>query len=79
LLNRDRLFNRKKMKMAPIALELEALEESEARLLDKLGLKKRARAVKTISQLLNEPSNGEAVQPTQGDLTSTGSTDPLAP
>ncbi len=63
LLNRDRLFNRKKMKLAPIALELEQLEESEARLLDKLGLKRRAKPVKGIAALLAEPS-AEATAPT---------------
>lgn len=55
-LNRDRLFNRKKMKLAPIDVELERLEESEARLLDKLGLKRRAKPVKGIAALLAEPS-----------------------
>lgn len=58
LLNRDRLFNRKKMKLAPIALELEQLEESEARLLDKLGLKRRTKPVKTLAALLAEPPGG---------------------
>ncbi|MDE3041137.1 MAG: hypothetical protein KGJ82_11270 [Nitrospirota bacterium] len=66
LLNRDRLFNRKKMKMAPIALELEQLEESEARLLDKLGLKRRAKPVKGLTALLAEPSHGAAAE-TQHD------------
>ena len=55
LLNRDRLFNRKKMRLAPIALELEQLEESEARLLDKLGLKRRAKPVKNLAALLAGP------------------------
>ena len=52
LLNRDRLFNRKKMKLAPICLELEQLEDSEAKLLDKLGLKRRSKPVTSLADLL---------------------------
>jgi len=59
LLNRNRLFNKKKMKFAPIALELEQLEESEARLLDKLGLKRRARPTPSLQDYLAAKENKE--------------------
>lgn len=48
LLNRDRLFDRRKRKMVPIALELEQMEESEVRLLKELGLKRRAKPVQSL-------------------------------
>ena len=58
LLNRDRLFDRRKKKMAPIALELEQMEESEVRLLKELGLKRRAKQVASLSDYL---ASGKAV------------------
>lgn len=54
LLNRDRLFDRRKKKMAPIALELEQMEEAEVRLLKELGLKRRAKPVKGWAELAAE-------------------------
>lgn len=39
LLNREKLFDRRKRALCPLALQLETLEEAEARLLEKLGLK----------------------------------------
>ena len=57
LLNRDALFNRRNKCLAPIALQLEQLEESEVRLLKELGLKRRARQLPSLSDYLN---NGKA-------------------
>ena len=59
LLNPDKLFDRRKRSFAPLALQLEQLEESEARLLEKLGLKRRARQVPNLADYLTkkrEPS-----------------------
>ncbi|NOS83155.1 MAG: hypothetical protein HOP32_16395 [Nitrospira sp.] len=53
LLNRDALFNRRRRALAPIALQLEQLEESEVRLLKELGLKRRAKQVQSLSDYLN--------------------------
>lgn len=60
LLNRDRLFDRRKRSLAPIALQLEQLEESEVRLLKELGLKKRAKPV-ALSDYLAKKENVTAV------------------
>lgn len=57
LLNRDALFNRRNKCLAPIALQLEQLEESEVRLLKELGLKRRAKQVPSLSDYL---TNGKA-------------------
>lgn len=53
LLNRDRLFDRRKHSLRPIALQLEQLEESEVRLLKELGLKRRAKQLPSLSEYLN--------------------------
>ncbi|NOU09383.1 MAG: hypothetical protein HOO98_05105 [Nitrospira sp.] len=53
LLNRDALFNRRNKCLAPIALQLEQLEESEVRLLKELGLKRRAKQIPSLSDYLN--------------------------
>jgi len=62
LLNRDALFNRRNKCLAPIALQLEQLEESEVRLLKELGLKRRARQLPSLSDYLATskptPTNG---------------------
>jgi len=52
LLNRARLFDRRKRSLAPIALQLEQLEESEVRLLKELGLKRRAKQLPSLSEYL---------------------------
>lgn len=52
LLNRDKLFDRRKRSLVPIALQLEQLEELEVRLLKELGLKRRAKAVPDLSAYL---------------------------
>jgi hypothetical protein len=52
LLNRDRLFDRRKRSLAPIALQLEQLEDGEVRLLKELGLKRRARQLPDLSTYL---------------------------
>lgn len=52
LLNRDKLFDRRKKKLAPIAIELEQMEESEVRLLKELGLKRRAKPVVSLGDML---------------------------
>lgn len=52
LLNRDKLFDRRKKKLAPIAMELEQMEESEVRLLKELGLKRRAKPVVSLGDML---------------------------
>jgi hypothetical protein len=66
LLNRDRLFDRRKRSLAPIALQLEQLEESEVRLLKELGLKRRARPVPSLSEYLGKdtPKPNTTVRPT---------------
>lgn len=56
LLNPDKLFDRRKRSFAPLALQLEQLEESEARLLEKLGLKRRAKQLPSLSDYLNKPT-----------------------
>jgi hypothetical protein len=56
LLNPEKLFDRRKRSFAPLALQLEQLEESEARLLEKLGLKRRAKQLPSLSECL---SNGK--------------------
>jgi hypothetical protein len=65
LLNRDALFNRRKRSLAPIALQLEQLEESEVRLLKELGLKRRAKQVASLSDYL---ASGKAM-PTEQKAT----------
>jgi hypothetical protein len=60
LLNRDALFNRRNKCLAPIALQLEALEESEVRLLKELGLKRRAKQLPSLSDYLT--ASGKANQ-----------------
>lgn len=52
LLNREALFNRRNKCLAPIALQLEQLEESEVRLLKELGLKRKPKQV-SLSDYLN--------------------------
>lgn len=52
LLNRGKLFDRRKKKLAPIALELEQLEDAEVRLLKELGLKRRAKPVDSLGDML---------------------------
>jgi hypothetical protein len=64
LLNRDRLFDRRKRALAPIAVQLEQLEESEVRLLKELGLKRRAKQLPSLSEYL---SNGKRT--TKGEAT----------
>jgi hypothetical protein len=59
LLNRDRLFDRRKRALAPIALQLEQLEESEVRLLKELGLKRRAKPIPSLQQYLEAKKEGE--------------------
>ncbi len=63
LLNRDKLFDRRKRALAPIALQLEQLEESEVRLLKELGLKRRAKQVPDLASYLAAkeaaPQSGE--------------------
>lgn len=54
LLNRDRLFDRRRRSLAPIALQLEQLEESEVRLLKELGLKRRAKQITSLSEYLTK-------------------------
>ncbi len=66
LLNPDKLFDRRKRSFAPLALQLEQLEESEARLLEKLGLKRRVKQLPSLSDYLNgaikpTPINGKPV------------------
>jgi hypothetical protein len=63
LLNRDRLFDRRKRSLVPIALQLEQLEESEVRLLKELGLKRRARQLPSLTEYLN---TGKAAAPHAG-------------
>lgn len=53
LRNPDKLFDRRKRSFAPLALQLEQLEESEARLLEKLGLKRRAKQVPSLVDYLS--------------------------
>lgn len=65
LLNRDRLFDRRKRKMVPIALELEQMEESEVRLLKELGLKRRAKPVQSLEEYL--ASKTDASEPPAKD------------
>src|SRR5262245_41464041 len=76
LLNRDALFNRRKRSLAPIALQLEQLEESEVRLLKELGLKRRARQVPSLADYM---ANGKpavnTADTTQGDATTANRTD----
>lgn len=52
LLNRSKLLDRRKKRLAPIALELEQMEESEVRLLKELGLKRRAKPVVSLGDML---------------------------
>jgi hypothetical protein len=54
LLNPDKLFDRRKRAMAPLALQLEQLEESEAKLLDKLGLKRRSKPVQSLQDYVRQ-------------------------
>lgn len=61
LLNPDKLFDRRKRSFAPLALQLEQLEESEARLLEKLGLKRRAKQLPSLAEYLN--TNGKGPKP----------------
>ena len=51
LLNREALFNRRNKCLAPIALQLEQLEESEVRLLKELGLKRKPKQVSLTDYL----------------------------
>lgn len=53
LLNPDKLFDRRKRSFAPLAMQLEQLEESESRLLEKLGLKRRAKQIPSLTDYLN--------------------------
>ena len=59
LLNRDRLFDRRKRSLAPIALQLEQLEESEVRLLKELGLKRRAKQLPSLAAYLDKKQDQE--------------------
>lgn len=52
LLNRDRLFDRRKGVVRQILLQVEALEESEVKLLKELGLKRKPKQV-SLSDYLN--------------------------
>lgn len=68
LLNRGKLFDRRKKKLAPIAMELEQMEESEVRLLKELGLKRRAKPVVSLGDMLakaqqNGPKSAPASPP----------------
>lgn len=56
-LNRDRLFDRRKGIVRQILLQVEALDESEVRLLKELGLKRKPKQV-SLSDYLN--GNGKA-------------------
>lgn len=62
LLNPDKLFDRRKRSFAPLALQLEQLEESEARLLEKLGLKRRAKLIPDLASYLTK--QGGTTSPT---------------
>ncbi|MEO7860689.1 MAG: hypothetical protein ABIU05_09620 [Nitrospirales bacterium] len=64
LLNRDQLFNKRRRALAPIALQLEQLEESEVRLLKELGLKRRTRQVPSLTDYLTKKT--ETSQETNG-------------
>jgi len=70
LLNRDALFNRRNKCLAPIALQLEQLEESEMKLLKELGLKRRAKQLPSLSDYL---ANGKT-KPNQDPATETTET-----
>ena len=59
LLNRERLLNRRKMSMIPIALQLVQMEESEVRLLKELGLERRANQLPSLHKYVN----GKAAPP----------------
>jgi hypothetical protein len=72
LLNREQLFNKRRRALAPIALQLEQLEESEVRLLKELGLKRRARQVPTLSEYL---AHSKAESTNDTNLTKKGSTE----
>jgi hypothetical protein len=52
LLNRDRLFDRRKKTMVPLALQLDQMEDAEVRLLKELGLKRRAKQVTSLHDYL---------------------------
>ncbi len=56
LQNPDKLFDRRKRSLAPIALQLEQLEESEAKLLEKLGLKRRPKPTRSLHDILSQES-----------------------
>jgi hypothetical protein len=64
LLNRERLLDRRKRSLVPIALQLEQLEESEVRLLKELGLKRRAKPLPSLTDYLN--GNSEATKFSMG-------------
>jgi hypothetical protein len=59
--HRDQLFDRRKRRLHPLILQLEQLEESEVRLLEKLGLERVAKRVGLV-ELLGRPS-AEKLQP----------------
>lgn len=54
LLNRDRLVDRRKKTMVPLALQLDQMEDAEVRLLKELGLKRRAKQVRSLQDYLAE-------------------------
>jgi hypothetical protein len=59
LQNREQLFDRRRRRLLPLALQLEQLEESEARLLDKLGLERVAKPAGLVELLKrHEPPHG---------------------
>lgn len=63
LLNPDKLFDRRKRSFAPLAMQLEQLEESEARLLEKLGLKRRAKQIPSLTDYLNGAKKASTPNP----------------
>jgi hypothetical protein len=78
LLEQQSLVNVRKRSVIPALVSRTQLSDSLARYLAMLGLEKRLKPTKTISQLLSEPSKSEAAQPEPSDLTSTGSPEPPA-
>lgn len=83
LLNPDKLFDRRKRSFAPLALQLEQLEESEARLLEKLGLKRRAKQLPSLSDYLATsrptPTNGKLSGQSTSETNQTDLAEPTQP
>ena len=71
LLNRVRLFDRRRRSLAPIALQLEQLEESEVKLLKELGLKRRAKQITSLSEYLRKDAPKSTTLPNAGTTEAT--------